>query len=176
VVVVLAMVTELQEQLLVSERELDSHENTLMAREDYPAATKRTLGRARLECDTECDRAKAVLQDYRARMHISTTGCRCSLDFDRVLRGCQLILTVQGMDLEWWEEKFAEEHARSLYSFDGRDLSVEMEEQHERVARVQNECAAEAVQLSWLILEISDALVDLGVFPTQDIPVQLRQA
>jgi hypothetical protein len=44
------------------------------------------------------------------------------------------------------------------------------------VAGVENECAAEAVQLSWLVMEISDALVDLGMFPIQDIPAQLKSS
>jgi hypothetical protein len=63
-----------------------------------------------------------------------------------------------------------------LYSFDGRDLLVELEGLCERVAEVENERAAEVVQLSWLIMEISDALVDLGVFPIRDIPAQPRSA
>jgi hypothetical protein len=57
---VTTMVAELQEQLLVRERELDSRENALMARKDNLAATERALGRARMECDTECHRAEAV--------------------------------------------------------------------------------------------------------------------
>jgi hypothetical protein len=50
-------------------------------------AIERTLGRARMECDVECDRAETVRQDYQVRMHASTADCRHSLDFDRVLRG-----------------------------------------------------------------------------------------
>jgi hypothetical protein len=68
----------------------------------------------------------------------------------------------------------AEEQPRGLYSFDGRDLSVELEGLCERVARVESECAAEAVQLSRLVMEISDALVNLSVFPIQDIPAHLK--
>jgi hypothetical protein len=129
-----------------------------------------------MECDTECNRAEAIRQDNWARMRASTAGCRCSLDFDRVLRGCQFILTVKETDLEWREEKLAEEQAWGLHSFDGRDLSVELEELCECMAGVENECAAEAVQLSQSVMEISDALVDLGVFPIQDIPAQPRSA
>jgi hypothetical protein len=40
------------------------------------------------------------------------------------------------MDLKRREEKLAEE-ARGLYSFNGRDLSVELEELHERVAEIE---------------------------------------
>jgi hypothetical protein len=83
---------------------------------------------------------------------------------------------VQGTDRERQEEKLAEEQARGLYSFDRRDLSVELEELHERVAGVENECVTEAVQLSRSVMEISDALVDLGMFPIQSIPMQPRSA
>jgi hypothetical protein len=83
---------------------------------------------------------------------------------------------MQETDHEQREEKLAEEQARGLYSFNGRDLSVELEELHERVARVENEHATKAVQLSWPVMKISDALVDLGVFPIWDIPVQQRSA
>jgi hypothetical protein len=58
-VAVSVMVTELQEQLLVRERELDSQKNSLMAREDDMAAIEHALRRARMECNTECDRAEA---------------------------------------------------------------------------------------------------------------------
>jgi hypothetical protein len=63
-----------------------------------------------------------------------------------------------------------EEQAHGLYSFDGRDLLTELEELHERVARVESERAIEAMQLSWSVMEISDALVNLGAFPIRDIP------
>jgi hypothetical protein len=83
---------------------------------------------------------------------------------------------VQEADLEWREEKLAKEQARGLYSFDRRDLSVELEELRERVAKVESERAAEVVQLSWLVMEISDAPVDLVVFPIRDIPVHPKSA
>jgi hypothetical protein len=81
-----------------------------------------------------------------------------------------------GDDLERWEEKLAEEQTHVLNSFDGRDLSVELEELCERVAGVENERTAEAVQLSRSVMEISDALVDLGKFPIRAIPAQPRSA
>jgi hypothetical protein len=65
----------------------------------------------------------------------------------------------------------AEEHAQGLYPIDGMDLSVELEELREPVARVENERAAETVQLSPSVMKISNTLVDVGVFPIQDIPM-----
>jgi hypothetical protein len=84
--------------------------------------------------------------------------------------GRQFILFVQEEDLEWREERLAEEQAWGLYLFDERDLSVELEELREHVIEVESEHAAKAMQLSWSVVEISDALVDLGVFPIWDIP------
>jgi hypothetical protein len=49
-----------------------------------------------------------------------------------------------------------------------------LEELHERVAGVESERAAEAVQLSQLVKKIFDALVDLGMFPIWDIPEPLK--
>jgi hypothetical protein len=42
---------------------------------------------------------------------------------------------------------------------------MELKELHGHVARIESECAAEVVQVSQLVKEISNALVDLGVFP-----------
>jgi hypothetical protein len=77
------------------------------------------------------------------------------------------------------EEKLVEEHAWGLYSFDGRDLLAELEELHERMAGIDSECITEVVQLSWSVVEISDALVNLGVVPiwtALSIQSQLRMS
>jgi hypothetical protein len=49
------MAIELQVQLLAQERELDSREGVLMAQEDGLVTSECALGRARTECDIECD-------------------------------------------------------------------------------------------------------------------------
>jgi hypothetical protein len=59
---------------------------------------------------------------------------------------------------------------RNLHSFDGRDLSVELEELHVSVAGVEDECVVKAEELWQLVVEISNALVDLGTLPIRDIP------
>jgi hypothetical protein len=46
---------------------------------------------------------------------------------------------------------------------------VELEGHQTRVDRVGAECATEARQLSRLVTEISNALVNLGMLPVQDI-------
>jgi hypothetical protein len=49
------VIVELQGQLPAWERELDSRERFLMAHKDGLVAFERALGRARMECDDECD-------------------------------------------------------------------------------------------------------------------------
>jgi hypothetical protein len=66
------------------------------------------------------------------------------------------------------------EHARGLHPFDGRDLSMELVEIRSCVDRIESERSAEARQLSQLVMEISNALVDLGKLPVQDIPQLLK--
>jgi hypothetical protein len=82
----------------------------------------------------------------------------------------QTLLSLQETDMEVWEAKLTEEHVRGLHSFDKRDLSVELEEIRVRVVEVEDECATEAREMSQFILEISNALVDIGMLPIRDIP------
>jgi hypothetical protein len=49
---------------------------------------------------------------------------------------------MQESDLERREERLAVEQAQGLYSFDGRDLSANLENLHERVAGVEDKRAA----------------------------------
>jgi hypothetical protein len=47
---------------------------------------------------------------------------------------------------------------------------AELDKTPARVDRIDGEHATEADQLSQLVVEISNALVDLGMLPVQDIP------
>jgi hypothetical protein len=75
-VTISATADELLEQLFTQEKELNSREHALAAREDDLVASECTLGTVRVECDTKCDRAEAIRQDYQARLSASTAGCR----------------------------------------------------------------------------------------------------
>jgi hypothetical protein len=96
----LAVVMELQEQLLAQERGLDERENTILAREHGVVEAERSLRRANVECDAVHDLATTVWEDYRAWMHASTTSWWHSLEFDQVLSGRQFILSMQEVDLD----------------------------------------------------------------------------
>jgi hypothetical protein len=87
-----------------------------------------------------------------------------------MLEECQILLSLQETDLEVWEVKLAEEQTCGLHSFDGRDLSVELEELHMRMAGVEDERATKARKLSVLVIEASNALVDLGMLLIRDVP------
>jgi hypothetical protein len=51
---------------------------------------------------------------------------------------------------------------------------VELEKLHKSMVGVEDECAAKAVHLSRSVMEITDTLVVLAVFPIWDIPSQPR--
>jgi hypothetical protein len=87
-----------------------------------------------------------------------------------MLEECQILLSLQEMDLEVWEVKLVEEQTCGLHSFDGRDLSVELEELHMRMAGVEDERATKVGKLSVLVIEASNALVDLGMLLIRDVP------
>jgi hypothetical protein len=166
------VVVELWEQLLVRERESDEQENAFLAREHDVVEAECALGRMRMECGAVHEQVGAVQQDYQARVRTTTASQRRSLEFDRVLSGCQFILFMQETDLEHREEMWVEDQARGLCPPDGRNLSLELGKLHERVAKAEDDRAVEAEQLSRSIREIFDALVDLIVLPIQDVPSQ----
>jgi hypothetical protein len=63
----------------------------------------------------------------------------------------QILLSLRETDLEVWEAKLVEEQAYDLRSFNGRDLSAKLEELPTRTAGVEDECAAEAREMSMLV-------------------------
>jgi hypothetical protein len=87
-----------------------------------------------------------------------------------------ILLSLQEIDLERWDKKLMVEQAQGLPSYVGQDLLVGFEELGARVAEVKDECAAEAMVLSWLVMGISNGQVDIGVFPIWDIPLHLMLA
>jgi hypothetical protein len=78
--------------------------------------------------------------------------------------------------MEVQEALLAEEQACGLHPFDGRDLSAEPEEARAHVDGITGERATESGQLSQLVIEISNALVDLGMLPISDIPQLLKSS
>jgi hypothetical protein len=63
-----------------------------------------------------------------------------------------------------------EEQARDQHPPDRRDLSVELDEIRSCMDWIIGEHTAEAGRLSQLVMGISNALVDLGMLPVQNIP------
>jgi hypothetical protein len=72
---------------------------------------------------------------------------------------------LQEVDLKRQEEKLVEEQAQCLCY-----LSVELEEFCECMAGVEGEHGTEAMILSRSLMEVSNAPIDLGVLPIEDIP------
>jgi hypothetical protein len=86
-----------------------------------------------------------------------------------MLEECQILLSLQESNLEVHEAKLAEEQARGMHPIDGRDLLAELEKLRMRVAGVEDKHSTEAGKLLMLVMGISNALVDLGKLPIQDI-------
>jgi hypothetical protein len=68
-------------------------------------------------------------------MHSFTSSSKHSINFNQILEEWQILLSVQETILEVQEVKLVEEPVCDPYSFDGRDLSVELEERHTRAGR-----------------------------------------
>jgi hypothetical protein len=88
----------------------------------------------------------------------------------------QLLISLQETHLEVREAKLAEEQACGLHSFDGSDLSAELEELCVHVAGVEDERVVEAGELSTLVMEASNTVVGLRMLPIRDIPQLLKTA
>jgi hypothetical protein len=88
----------------------------------------------------------------------------------------QIFLSLSKKELKFREAKLVEEQARSLHSIDRRDLPAELEELRVWVAGVEDEHAAKAGELSALVVEASNALIDLMMIPIQDVPQHLKMA
>jgi hypothetical protein len=115
-------------------------------------------------------KTKVVQQDCLTRTRTFTSNTKHSINFNTMLEVRQILLSLQEIDLEVREVMLVEEQALNLYSFDEWDLSVELEENRMRVTRVEDEHTAKAGELSTLVMEALNALVDLRMLPIQDIP------
>jgi hypothetical protein len=67
-------------------------------------------------------------------------------------------------------------HERGLYSFDGWDLSVEVEGLRTHVARVEDERTTEARKLSTLVMGICNALINLKMLCIWNVSQLLKMA
>jgi hypothetical protein len=84
---------ELWGQLLAREREMDNREGAITAREDGLASSNRALGRTCMDRDAACAQAEAAQHDYRARLHTSTSSSKHSINFNWMLKECQILLS-----------------------------------------------------------------------------------
>jgi hypothetical protein len=128
-VVATSVVVELQEQLLVRERELDSREGAIVTWEDGLATSKRALGRAGMERNAERAHIEAVRQNSLTRSCTLTSNSKNSINLNQML---------EEIDLEVREAKLAQVQACGLHSYDRLDLSAELEELHVCMARVKD--------------------------------------
>jgi hypothetical protein len=98
---------------------MDSRASAIAMWEDGLVAFEHTLRRACMERNAECACAEAVRQDYLAKTRAFTISYRRSFCFDRILEECKILLSLQEIDLERWEEKLKVDQAHSLPFYDG---------------------------------------------------------
>jgi hypothetical protein len=136
----------------------------------------RALGTVRTECDTSHVKAEAAQQDYLAQTRAFSSRSKQLIILSWMLQERQILLCLQEMGLEVREVMLVEEQAHGIHPHDGRDLSVELEGIHACVDGIGGERGVEAGQLMQLVMEISNALADLGMLPIQDIPQLSKSA
>jgi hypothetical protein len=129
--------------------------------EEGLAAFACMLVEVRMERDACYVRADAVQWDFFAHACTSSSRSKQHTDLSRTLEECQILLSLEEADLEVREVILVEELERGLHFSDGRDLSAPLDK---------------VMQLSQCIMGISNALVDLGMLPMQDIPQLLKSA
>jgi hypothetical protein len=102
---------ELQEQLLAWERELDSREGAIILWEDGLADFERALGK--LCTERKANRAQTVViqHDFSARTRGSRSRLKQLINFNWMLKECQIPLCLQQTDLEVQETILVEEQA-----------------------------------------------------------------
>jgi hypothetical protein len=136
---------------------LNSREGAIVAWEDGLVASKRA-------------QTEAIRQDYLTSPRALTSSTKHSINFNRMLEECHVLLSLQMKDLMMWEVKLVEEKVCDLHSFDELDLPVELEELHACMANAEEERATEAGRLEALVVEASNALVDLRILPIWEVP------
>jgi hypothetical protein len=100
-----------------------------------------------MDLNIACTEVEAARQEYRARLHASSSSSKHSIKSNQMLVERQILLSLQETYMEVHEVKLAEEQARGLHPFDGRDLLVKLEKLCVCVAGVEDERAAEAGKL-----------------------------
>jgi hypothetical protein len=127
------------------------------------------LREVRAERDACRVRAAVIQRDFFAEAHTSSSRCKHLTDLSRTLEERQIPLSLPEVVLEVREAILAKELERGLHSFDGQDLSVELDKARALADGITDERMAEAMQLTRLVMGISNALVNLGMLLVQDI-------
>jgi hypothetical protein len=99
----------------------------VVVREEGLAAFALMLGEVRLEHVACRVHADDVQRGFFAQACASSSRSKQLTDLVRTLEECQILLRLQEPDLEVHEAILVVELEHGLHSFDGRDLSVELD-------------------------------------------------
>jgi hypothetical protein len=163
-----AAANELQEQFLEREEQLSLREGELAMREVAVETTKRAIRVARMALNSERFQFEAIMREYHEKLRAQTTRVKVTIDLDKVLENKQV--------LKVWEVALCETLERGTHPWNDQNLLTELVELSELLTKVQVKRVGEAKELAVLMIDMSDALVDLGLDPNQWIPKVPRQA
>jgi hypothetical protein len=165
------MIVEQQEELLAWERELESHEGTIIAWEESLMAFAHVLrGGAIVECDASHACVDAIWQDYSVHVSASSSWSKWLNALSWSLEERTALLCLQETDMKVHEVILAEGLEHGLCPPNGRDLPAELDEAHTHVRRTTDDIAAEAEWLSRQVMQVAGVLIDLGLLPIEDVP------
>jgi hypothetical protein len=157
------VITELQEQLLAREKELDSQEGTVVVWKESLMALARALREASAERDASHACADVIQWDYSAQVNAFSSWSGRLNDLSQTLEERATLLGMQ-------EVISAVELECCLLPPVGQDLSAELDKAPTSVNRTADDRAAKAEWLSLQVVQVAGVLVDLGLLPVEDIP------
>jgi hypothetical protein len=142
------VITELQDQLLAREMELDSQEGVVITWEESMTAFSHALEEARAGSDTSCAHAGAAQQDYLTLVSASSSQPKRHKALRRTLDERATLLGLQEMNLVVCEVTLSEELESGLCHPNRHDLLAKLDETRARVHGIAGNQAAEAGRLS----------------------------
>jgi hypothetical protein len=164
------VVEELQEQLLAREEELTRRMEALGAWEKSIGVSKRALVKVSQDLDMEQVKTEATRLEYLKKMRTHTTHVKHTLVLNKMLGMDKVMFTEMERDLKLSEEVLAEVEAWGLNPRDNQEHLMELFKLRKRLDEVEVVRFAEVRQLAVLVEDISKALVDLGLPPSQGSP------
>jgi hypothetical protein len=138
------VITELQDQLLAREKELDNREGAIIVWEESLTTFTCTLGVARVGCDASLAHGSAIRRDHLTQVSASSSQSERRKARRQTMDERAILLGLQETDLGVGETIMTKELECGLRHPDGHDLLVKLDETHARVHKIADDRATEA--------------------------------